>query len=275
MDISHGQIHILLVKIMKIYDQHLHTYLSYDSKAIWEDYLHLALANEITTFVATDHMDLSCCLMGSDMLPDFSRQKELIAYLSKKYPIDILRGIEVGYKKSVIEQNSKITQRYDFDVVIMSVHENEKADVSTDEFLEGINAQKAYAMYLDLYIEMLELCDDFDIVGHVDYLLRYIEDVDIEEYEDRFRKIFSLIISKEKCLEFNTRFIYQHNRTDYLRYIFTLYYKVGGRSISIGSDAHIVDRYMSGFKEAKEILADIGFKYITAFKKRSAYRINI
>lgn len=49
--------------------------------------------------------------------------------------------------------------------------------------------------------------------------------------------------------------------------ILKLYKKLGGDIITIGSDGHDVDQYGFNIQETKQILKDLGFKYIYTFDK--------
>ncbi len=261
---------------MKIYDQHVHTLLSYDSRESLESYIDIILKEGIDTIVTTEHMDLGCASMHDmDIIPDFVMQDEIIKSLSKKYNIDILKGIEVGYKKSRKEDSDKIIKEQSFDVVLMSVHEDEGDASSEQNLLYNLPAEKAYAKYIELYTDMLIECDDFDIVAHIDYLLRYIGRVDISNHEHALKKLMKLIIAKKKALEFNTRFIYKYNNTSYLEYLFTLYYELGGRRVSLGSDCHSKDTYKAGFDTAIALLKKIGFTELCLYKKRKEFRVGI
>ncbi len=253
---------------MKLYDQHLHSCLSSDSSEGIEKYLAKAQQLGLTHFVTTEHMDLSCLLMGTDDIPDFDKQEKLLKKYRKQYDMQILKGVEVGYKYSRLHDIERIVETRQFDVVIMSVHESEDAPCTEPGFLKNLSTDEAYSAYLDIYIHMLMHCDCFDIVGHIDFLLRYIGKVSIKKHEEKLKTLFSLIIAKNKSLEFNTRFLYQQRNNNYLIALFTLYYACGGRKLSLGSDAHTAHVFLGGFDEAISIIKEIGFTHITTFQQR-------
>ncbi len=258
---------------MKIYDQHLHSYLSYDCSQALEPYLQKAIEKGCTHFVSTEHCDLSCCYMKRDIMPDFQKQESILTQLGEVYGLNMLKGVEMGYKFSRIKDMDEIAKREDFDVVLMSVHENEIADCTSEKFLRKKTADDAYNAYLDLYVNMLTHCTNYDIVGHIDYLLRYIPKVDLNKHEKKLTELLNLVIEKEKTLEFNTRFLYQYKDSSYLSFIFSLYYSLGGRNVSLGSDCHTSDVFMARFDEATDILKNIGFTEICTFQKRKENRI--
>lgn len=260
---------------MKIYDQHVHTELSFDSKEKFKNYIEKCLEMGIDTFVSTEHLDLDSRPVNKDIIPDFKLQNEMIEKCKKEYGINILKGIEVGYKPSIKEANIKIIQANNFDVVLLSVHESEETDVNTPEFLKGRSPEAIYREYLELCITAAREFDEFDIFTHVDYMLRYIEKVEIKEFQKEIDYLCQLIISKGKTLEFNTRFLYGYNDATYNSYIFKRYYELGGRSVSLGSDSHAVEFYCGKFDEAINILQEIGYKHITVYEKRKTRKIKI
>ncbi len=253
---------------MKIYDQHVHSHLSFDSEESFEQYLIRAQNLGLTHFVTTEHVDLSCALLGKDLLVDFAHQDQCIAQAQKNVDIHILKGVELGYKLSRLKDLEALVQANNFDVVLMSVHEDAEADCTTQGFLAKRTPSEAYGAYVDLYIEMLNSCSCYDIVGHIDYILRYIGRVPLEVHKDKLTQLLKLVIAQEKSLECNTRFLYDQKDGSYLRYIFELYYTLGGRKVSLGSDAHTAGAFFGGFDEALDMLKTIGFRHVYAYQQR-------
>ncbi len=260
---------------MKIYDQHVHTFLSSDSGEKFENYLQKAQELGLSHFVSTEHLDLSCIALGKDDMPDLALQKSICQELQQKYPIQILRGIELGYKFSRLKDIEYIVETQGFDVIIMSVHEDEYAECASSAFLDDKSPDEAYAAYLDLYIHMLNHCSCYDIVGHIDFLLRYMPPANLEKHKEKLCMLFQLVISKDKCLEYNTRFLYRHHESHGLKYLFSLYFACGGRKVSLGSDAHTAQDYLASFAEAEQMLKSIGFSHISTFQKRKETRISL
>ncbi len=260
---------------MKLYDQHLHTFISSDSQERFENYIKVAESLGHTHFVTTEHLDLSCHSFGGDDMPDLVAFQNCLDNLQEKTSLQILKGIEIGYKHSRIHDIEAILQKENFDVIIMSVHESETASCLDPVFLGEFTPAQAYDAYLDIYLHMLENIHNYDIVGHVDFLLRYMDKTPIENHEEKLTALCQKIIAQDKCLEFNTRFLYRHDDSSALRYIFALYYACGGRKISLGSDAHMVRDYLGAFDDALTIVKDLGFTHVSTFQKRQENRIKI
>ncbi len=261
---------------MRIYDQHLHSFLSSDCSEKQENYIDLAIEKGLTHFVTTEHLDLSCTSLGFDDIYNLVLQDELVKKYQKKYnTLTFLKGVELGYKYSRIKDIETIVQSNDYDVIIMSIHEDEIADCTTKTFLKNLSADQAYEKYLNLYINMLENISCFDIVGHIDFILRYIDKVHIEKHKDKLTQTLELVIEKDKSLELNTRFLYRHKDNSYLKYIFALYHSLGGRKLSLGSDAHTSNDYMGSFDEALALLKEVGFTELCFYQKRKEITLKI
>ncbi len=252
---------------MQIYDQHLHTFLSHDSTESFENYLEIAQKKGISHFVSTEHIDFATCSTGENQFYDQAKQDKIIRTFQKKYPIKLLKGVEIGYKFSYLSQIEELADKGDYDIVILSVHEEDEQDCRNFADLSRVDGELAFGTFLDLYLSAVTHCSSFDALGHIDFLLRYIGKISIEKYEGKLIQIFEILIKKKKALEFNTRFLYQLNDSSYLVYLFQLYYKLGGRKITIGSDAHACHAYLGGFDEARKILKDIGFTHCSLFQK--------
>lgn len=95
---------------MEIYDQHVHTEFSHDSKTPYESYLKALQEMGKTTFVTTEHLDLDHITNKCNEIPDFARQKELIAMA--KQPLfnrDFQRQLQCSKKLvSILLCNLKI-----------------------------------------------------------------------------------------------------------------------------------------------------------------------
>lgn len=260
---------------MKVYDQHLHTYFSDDSKETYENYLKIAKRDGDTHFVATDHVDLEKASTGKDRIPDFKGQIETIKQLEEEYAIKMLLGVEIGYKPSVQKRLEDIVRGYPFDAVILSIHESEESAVGHEKFLTGYSNDEIYTRYLDLYLKAVSDFQDYDILGHIDFILRYIGAVEMKKHEQELEKIYKHVIQNQKSLELNTRFFYQKKELSYLETILDVYKQCGGEWISLGSDCHEYENFKGGFEEAKAFMKRFGFSELTVFEQRKAKQIEI
>ncbi len=260
---------------MKLYDQHVHSFLSSDTDEPIENYLKQAQKLKLTHFVTTEHLDLNSLYINKDDIFDIEKQKRLAEKFSKQYSIEFLTGVELGFKHSCLKESEAIIEKNNFDVVIMSVHETESNVFTDSALLSLLTPDEAYSMYLEHCLALVEKSSSYDILGHIDFLLRYIPPVRIEKHKAELMQIFNILIKKNKCLEFNTRFLSNNKDSHYLEYIFSLYYAYGGRKVSLGSDAHTAYTLYGAFDWAVEILKEIGFDSLCAYIKRKECIISI
>lgn len=115
---------------------------------------------------------------------------------------------------------------------------------------------------------------DFDVLAHLTCPLRYINGkyrrgLSIEPHRELITEILRTIIRREKALEVNTSGL--HNFYGGLmpgREILAQYHAMGGRLITLGSDAHTADRLANGFDETVSLLKEIGFRDYCYYERR-------
>lgn len=260
-------------------DYHVHTNFSIDSKTDIEDMIKSAINKGLYEIVFTDHYDIASrankVLQYKDK--DFLQYEKKISSLQKKYQQDIQVkwGIEVGINVEKAEKINTFIQKYPFEFVIASIHDICEQELYIGDFFMGMDKYTAYENYFNAMYEAIKVTD-FDVVGHFDYVPRYVPFDDISlDYED-FRpiidKILSYIIKKGKGLELNmSGYVYgvghHHPQID----ILSAYHRVGGEIITVGSDAHRPEDIARHYDEAKDMLITAGFSGYSRFADRKPY----
>lgn len=260
-------------------DYHLHSSFSGDSAAPMEEMILRGIELGLTSMCFTEHMDMDFPyskpeeegmfeLNTDSYLYDFIRFKE--KYADK---IQLLFGVELGVQPHLRRELSIYAKSYDFDFIIASTHLCNQKDPYYPDFYEGRSDEEAYREYFLSILDGLKAFSNFDIYGHLDYVVRYgkTKDADYcyEKYRDILDKILETLIEKEKGLEVNTGAIGYNLRdlnpcTDILK----RYRELGGEIITVGSDAHEPSAVARGFDRAAEVLTSCGFKYYATFEKR-------
>ena len=93
--------------------------------------------------------------------------------------------------------------------------------------------------------------------------------LDLAPYEEKFRYLFKCLTEKGRGIELNVSGLYRPmNETMPPLSLLKLYKACGGEIITIGSDAHRAEHVGLCQKEAREILCQAGFRYITTFSQR-------
>lgn len=261
-------------------DLHLHSSYSGDSDTPMEEIILKGIDLGLTTMCFTEHNDFGFpeepgypadrfVLNPDPYLYDIIRYRE--KYADK---IRILFGVELGLQPEVIRQNAVLAKSYDFDFIIGSSHICHGKDPYYPAFYEGRSEEEAYYEYFTSIIENIKKFSNFDVYGHLDYVVRYGPNKDreytYERYQDVLDDILKLLIDKGKGIEINTGGVKSglkelHPCTAVLK----RYRELGGEIITIGSDAHVPEHITAHFDRAESILKECGFQYYTIFEKRT------
>lgn len=260
-------------------DCHIHSSFSGDSEASMEEMIRKGISLGLKTMCFTEHQDFdypdspegpgSIFLLNTDSyLYDLARLKEKYAG-----QIRLLFGVELGLQPEVMRQNAVYARSYDFDFIIGSSHVCHGKDPYYPAFYEGRSENQAYLEYFESILENIRKFSNFDVYGHLDYVVRYGPDRDrnysYEKYKDVLDAILELLLEKEKGLELNTGGLKSgmrdfHPCADVLK----RYRELGGEIITVGSDAHDAEHLAGHFDRAAEALKACGFRYYTIFEKR-------
>jgi len=270
---------------MILADQHTHCNFSTDSDATPESMIQGAIAKGLTHLCLTDHMDLE--------YPGTTKEKPLFEfdpsdYFSSLIPLketynDNLYlgvGIELGLRpgrEDLNKQMHNLLSDYSFDFVLGSVHLLDNDDPYYESYWQERTAKDILNKYFTDMLASLKEYDNFDSLGHLDYLIRYIppfcgeKDYIFKEYQEVMDEIFRFLINKNKALEINTAGLIKglpcfHPKLESLK----RYLELGGELLTIGSDGHSPDKIATEFRKTEELLRSCGVKGYYVYKQRIA-----
>lgn len=250
-----------------IFDSHMHSEFSTDSSMKIEDAITASKKNNIG-IILTEHTDLNY-----PVLDEF--RCDIPNYLStyEKYKSDtLLLGIEIGLSEDIYTGNNEITTNFDFDYVIGSIHSVMNMDIY-NHYINTTYAKKEFFQnYLDDMLHCSKLYNNFDALGHIDYICRYARfdnnEILVADYKDTLAEIMKTLISKDKVLELNTKRLKSKESLNALMDIYSLYKDLGGNYVTLGSDAHNANDIFNNFEIAQEMISKLNLKGIY-FKERS------
>ena len=265
-----------------LYDTHMHTSFSPDSTAELSDQVEKARSIGLNGICITDHMDYDFPVdqcPGHDTNPfifDVKKYFDSRKIISKNMSdFEVLTGIEIGLQTDpvVIEKNKKLISENSFDEVIGSIHLIDKKDPYYPTFWEEQNNKSIIKKYFEITLDNLKAFSDINILGHLDYATRYmpnINDYDPKEYLEITDAIMIFLIKHDIALEINTSGLKKgYGLTNPHPELIKRYYELGGRLITVGSDAHAQDAIAYGFDTIRDELISYGFKEYAVFKSRS------
>lgn len=268
---------------MILQDYHVHTLYSPDSKMEHEEAIRAAMAAGVTEICFTDHMDLGHHMEKFNRVPDFQSMEETIAHLRDEYPeVNIGKGIEVGYISETAKQTAEVLSGQSFDFVLLSTHCVDGLDCYVPESQRGRDKMTAYGRYLEtVYDSVVDdaLTEHYDCISHIGYIAKcnHYEDNEFpyELFPELIDRILSEIIKRGKGIEVNTSGINRAGHVLPHPSIIRRYRELGGRILTIGSDAHRPENVSVYAKEAVRIIAEAGFQEITLFRNREPRFVTI
>ncbi len=261
-------------------DQHMHSTYSGDAKDSMENMILSAIDKGLTNISFTEHMDFGYpYLEGEEGIFDLNTDAYLYELLTMraKYEdkIRVGFGVELGLDLDEVRNNAIYAKSHEFDLIIASIHMVDKVDPYYPEYFKDKTEEEAYGLYFTRMYENLLKFENFDVLGHIDYIVRYGPNKDenyrYEVYKDTIDSILKYLVEHEKGLEINTAGLRKglkqvHPYLDVLK----RYKELGGEIVTVGSDAHGVDAIASNFDKAEEALKECGFKYYSIIENRIA-----
>lgn len=258
-----------------LWDTHMHTHFSGDSTANPEDMIQAAIQRNLSGICITDHLDLDYPNDPELFLLDFEQYFSVFSKLAEKYhtKLTICTGIELGLQPHLAPELQQLLTNHSFDFVIGSSHVVHGIDPYYPEYYQNKTEDDAYHEYFSSILENIHAFDDFDVYGHIDYVVRYgpnkNEFYSYNKFRDIIDEILKTLISRGKGIEINTGgFKYGLGHPNPTEDILRRYVELGGEIITIGADAHAPAYVAYDFQKVPDILKAAGFRYFTVFKNR-------
>ena len=193
----------------------------------------------------------------------------------------VLHGLEIAQITSNMQLSDMIVNKYPYDYILGSVH----TPRGFDEDIKEIDYSKldVYEFMNNYFDELTELAawHGCDALAHITCPMRRIQgyhkiDFDYDKVSESLDRLLLAIINNGKALEINTSGLRQDiNRLMPEERIIRRYKELGGKLITIGSDAHNVKDIGEGIEEAMKIIKECGFDKITFYVNRQSMQIDI
>ncbi len=258
-----------------LWDTHMHTHFSGDSDAEPEAMIRQAVQLGLPGICFTDHLDYDYPDEPDLFLLDLEKYAPAVKKLQEIYKerLPIRFGIELGLQPHLAHRHHELLAQYDFDFVIGSSHVVHGIDPYYPSYYEGRTEAAAYQEYFDSILENIAAFDEFDVYGHLDYVVRYgpnkNADYSYAKYRNIIDEILRTLIRKGKGIEINTAgFKYGLGHPNPTEDILKRYRELGGEIITVGADGHKPEHIAYDFKKVPEILRSCGFTHYCSFQKR-------
>lgn len=264
-----------------MYDYHMHSAFSSDTDVLMEDMIKGAIQKGLKEICFTDHIDYDYASPEISFDFDTVLYKQTIDRLKTQYQgdIQIRMGIEIGIQTHIIERCTALVEAVSPDFIIASQHTIGRQDLYLGDFYQGRTPEGAIHYGMTELLEIVENFDAFSVIGHIDILKRYndaVRGTSKEVYLAAVKPVFEALIKKGKGIEVNTSGLRQGlDETLPARQLLELYYEMGGRLITIGSDAHKPEDIGHSFELVLKLLQEIGFEQVYRFERMKPYPIEI
>ena len=260
-----------------LWDTHMHTCFSGDSDAAPEAMIERSIALGLSGICFTDHLDYDYPEDPTLFLLDLDSYEKKVKDLQKRYDkkLPLRFGIELGLQPHLAAKHTEVLAAHNFDFVIGSSHVVHGYDPYYPAYYEGKTEYEAYYEYFSSILENIHAFQDFDVYGHLDYVVRYgpnkNADYTYQKYADIIDEILRTLIENGKGIELNTAgFKYGLGHPNPTEEILARYHELGGEILTIGADAHKPEHIAYDFQKVPAILKAVGFSYYTVFKNRKA-----
>ena len=270
-----------------MYDSHIHSKNSHDSKQTLDDICTTAIERGLTGVSICDHVDGGYAIKQNTVVNIKNCISDVIE-ARKKYgsKLKIFQGIELAEYLFDKENSDIVLGLCDYDVILGSVHtvlvDEFRDSYSRIDFSEKVSEDRINFFLKTYFNQMKDMVEktDFDILTHINCPIRYINgkykrNIDIMNFKNVISEIYELIISKNIVLEVNTSgFSESMEGLMPNKELLNLYKNMGGKLLSMGSDAHASENIGKGFDETKNMLMSMGFDGYCYFEKRKRHEIS-
>lgn len=260
-------------------DCHMHTDFSTDSDSAVRDMLDASIERGLRSVCITDHLDLDYPEdeeLGPDPFSlDLKEYFQNLILLREEYrgKLDVNIGVELGLQPHLGGIYRSLVSEYPFDFVIGSLHLVHGMDPYYGKIFEGRTDGEVYREAFRETARCLETVSVFDVLGHLDYVVRYgrnkAQEYSYRKYADEIDTILRKAVYDGIGLEMNMGGVkyglgFPNPHPDVLK----RYRELGGEIITVGADAHRPEHVAFAFEKASELLKSCGFHYYAEFKGR-------
>jgi histidinol-phosphatase (PHP family) len=159
------------------------------------------------------------------------------------------------------------------------MHQVDNKEFWTQDFQKGHSQKEYNEIYYEEILKVVKTYKNYSVLAHLDLLARYDEAgiYPFEKVRDIVAEILKIAISDGKGIEINTSsWNYGLKDTQPSRAILKLYKDLGGKIVTIGSDAHSTRFLGDHIKDAQSILKnEIGISRIAVYNSMEPELVEI
>lgn len=274
------------MRYKNICDTHTHSSNSFDAQDSVLDMCKRAAELSLSAIAITDHCECNFYGEPHEVFGDFKAQIRQSAIDTAEArdrfggTLKVLRGIELGEPAQNRKAVDEILNTYEYDFILASIHSIEGYEDFYYLKYSCDNVHILLKKYFDEMLDMIKTCD-FDSLAHITYPLRYIVgrhgmNIDMRRYSSEIDGILESLVKADRALEINTSGLRQEiGCTMPPADIVKRFHSMGGKYITVGSDAHNCNDLASGIEQGMRIAYDSGFRKTAIYENRSPILVDI
>ncbi len=262
----------------------MHTDLSPDSNVPIDTYAQLALEHGIAEIAITDHVDFEpgAPAFGYTTFEDRERIVRKAAERWGPQGVQIRFGVELTYDRTWEQDIRDHLARHAYDFTIGSVHDRVASPYSPRNvaaWIAGRSLEDIVAPSFD-EVEAAARSGLFDAIGHIDnvkrYLYPHVTPAAFEAQPELYDRILLALVDSGTALEVNTSGLRYTIKSPFPHpAIVARFRELGGRAVTVGSDAHRADHANWGLDAGYDSLAGAGFDALTFRRGGATERVQI
>lgn len=240
-------------------DTHIHTEYSFDSKSKIKNLIEKAEDKNLDFIAFTDHVEFSVQPI-KEVIHRIKNRNQKIDELQQETNIKLIKGLEISEPHLYLSEMDYLQELNDIDYIIGSIHH-----VYGISLRKMTNVKNIYKLYLQSMLKMVN-STEIDTLAHLDYIKKYIQREDFDK--ELLKEILNVIIERNIALEVNTSGA-RRNTTQFPdKEILAMYKELGGKNITLGSDAHREEELYDHIPIVNEEIEDLNFNKGYVLKRR-------
>lgn len=251
-------------------DFHTHTAASFDCEAAIDDMCRAAVDAGLTALAVTDHVEMVAYFEdGMDTTVPASWDATCGAAARYAGRLRVARGIELGEPLYDLTRAEDLLAVRDYDFVLASIHRlREQEDYYFWDFA-GVDIGEAMDAYFEEVLATVRW-GRFHSLAHLTYPFRYMpadrRPRDYTRWMPIIDEILQELTARGLALELNTSGLRSAiGLTQPDLPLLRRFRQLGGRYVTVGSDAHTPADVGAGLAEAERLLREAGFAAVTVF----------
>jgi histidinol-phosphatase (PHP family) len=265
-------------------DAHLHTDLSPDADVPIDVYAEAALAAGVRELAITDHVDFEPGAPAFAYTTFADRERVVRSAAERWGPlgVDIRFGVELTYDRAWEADIRHHLRIHPYDFTIGSVHDRIESPYNSRNIQAWVAGRSLAEIVAPSFDEVVAAARSglFDAIGHIDVVKRYLHPHVLPPafaaQPELYEPILRALVDSGTALEINTSGLrHPVGETYPTPSIVARFRELGGRALTIGSDAHRKNHFGFGLADGYGFAAEAGFEALTFRRGAGQARVEV